>query len=185
MATATSKKRSKQKRQKDQKANEVQEFPTTILLKVIGQVTESFDGEPESDEQYDLENDLLAEHFGDLISVSLEDAYSDDDELTVFGSGWVFVTCTLPFACTAGLTSAEIEHALESAFDQATNVLWSPTYDLSIDNYEEAWVMDGKRAVLSLTDLLEVHRDSLSRQKFQAICKAPEKHIPREVLKAR
>lgn len=185
MATATSKKRFKRKSQKDQKTNVIQEFPTTILLKVTGQVTETFDGEPYSDEQYELENDILDGHFSDLLGVSLEDAYSDDDELTVVGSGWVYVDCTLPFACTARLAPAEIEYALESAFDKANDVLWSPTYDFSVDTYEEAWVMDRKRATISLTDLLEVHRQAISRQKFQAICKRPEKHIPREVLKAR
>jgi hypothetical protein len=184
MATATSSKRLKRSGSKGRKTNEIQEFPTTILLKVTGQVTVSLDCDPDSDERYDVENDALDEHFSDLYEVVLEDSYEDID-LTVVGSGWMYVDLALPFPCTPHLSAEQIEQVLDSAFEQASSTLWSPFNDMCLEYCDDMWVIEKRRPKIRLTDLLEVRKGTMSRQKYQAMISRPSRFIPKDVLKAR
>ena len=157
----------------------------TILLQLYGEVTVDFEGEEDSDEHREVECDVLSEYFGDLFYNDIWTSDIDDDQMTVVGYGWKEVEVELPFECSSRLTPTQIHLALGVAHDEASiGCLWDPYTDIGIEPCAQAWVTQKGKPVLCLHSLQDLHAGTISRQKFKAICKTPEKHIPSEVLKA-
>jgi len=157
--------------------------PTTILLQLYGEVTVDFDGEEWSDEQSELENEVLDIEFGDLTDAEMWTSDVYDDQLTVVGYGWMEVEVELPFVCSRQLSLTQVEYALDVAYHEATALaVWEPYSDIGIEPCSEAWLMEKGEEVLCLHSLRDLRLGKISRQKFQAICSSPDKHIPRVVL---
>jgi hypothetical protein len=143
-----------------------------ILMHLYGEVTVDFEGEEWSDEQSEVENDVLDNEFGDLTDAEMWTSDLYDDQLTVVAYGWKEVEVELPFVCTRHLTLTQVEFALDSAFHVATDlVIWEPYSDMAIRTCSEQWLMNEGKQVLCLESLRDLRLGKISRQKFQAICK--------------
>jgi len=157
---------------------------TTILMQLYGEVTVDYEGD--EDDQGNAEYEVLGEYFDDLFHNEIWDSDLYCDELTVVGYGWKEVEIELPFECSASLTPTQIQYALDVAHQDASlGSLWDSYTDIGIEPCAQAWVTQKGDPVLCLHSLMNLRKGEISRQKFQAICQKPEKHIPREVLKAR
>jgi hypothetical protein len=156
---------------------------TTILMQLYGEVTVDFEGN--EDEQGNAEYEVLTEYFDDLFHNGIWDSDLYDDELRVVGYGWKEVEIELPFECSETLTPTQIQYALDVAHEEARlGCIWDTYTDIGIEPCAQAWVTQKGDPVLCLHGLMDLRKGEISRQKFQAICKAPAKHIPAEVLKA-
>lgn len=143
----------------------------TILMHLYGEATADFEGEEWSDEQSEVENEVLDNEFGDLTDAEMWTSDLHDDQLTVIGCGWKEVEVDLPFVCTRHLTLTQIEFALDAAYHAATDlVAWEPYSDMGIQTCSEQWLINGGKQVLSLEGLRDLRLGKISRQKFQATC---------------
>jgi hypothetical protein len=156
----------------------------TILMELYGEVTVDFEGD--EDDQSDAEYEVLSEYFDDLFYNDIWSGDLYEDELRVVACGWKEEEIELPFECSASLTPTQIQYALDVAHQDASlGSLWDSYTDIGIEPCAQAWVTQKGDPVLCLHSLMDFRAGEISRQKLQAICKRPEKHIPREVLKAR
>jgi hypothetical protein len=184
MATATSSKRLKRDGSKDRKSTEVQEFSTTLLLKLTGQVTVPFKGVPDSEEQVDMENRVLEKHFSDLAAINWAESSCADGNIEVVATGWKFVDCDLPFRLSTTSSAEQIDEVLESALQEAQIADWDLHEDMYSDCCEDAWVIEKRRPTIHLQLLQGLSDGDLSLKQYRMLCACNRKCIPRHVLRA-
>jgi hypothetical protein len=184
MATATSKKLFERNGSKGRKSAEVQEFSTTLLLQLTGQVTVPFKGVPDSEEQVDMENRVLEKHFSDLEAINWAESSCADGEIEVVATGWKFVDCDFPFRLSTSLSDEQIEEVLESALREAQIADWDLHEDMYSDCCEDAWVIEKRRPTIHLQLLQGLRDGCLSLGQYRTRCALNRKRIPRFVLKA-